>query len=118
VLLDRDAENIKLGDFGLARILSKHSLYARTNVGTPFYMSPEQISGMAYNEKSDVWSLGCVIYELAALMPPFEASNQVALALKIKEGRFPPLSSRYSSELQRVVASMLQTEVRYYLYLL
>jgi hypothetical protein len=59
-----------------------------------------------------VWAIGCVVYELAALVPPFEASNQVTLALKIKEGRFPPLPPCYSSELQRVVTSMLQVEVR------
>ena len=43
--------NIKLGDFGLSRIMGKESLYAYTNVGTPYYMSPEQISEQKYNEK-------------------------------------------------------------------
>ena len=49
-------------------------------------MSPEQITESQYNEKSDIWSLGCIVYEMAALKPPFTADNQLALALKIKEG--------------------------------
>lgn len=49
-------------------------------------MSPEQINEEEYNEKSDIWSLGCIAYEMANLSPPFYAENQLALALKIKEG--------------------------------
>jgi len=109
MFLDK-SRNIKLGDFGLARILGEHSLFARTNVGTPYYMSPEQISEQAYNEKSDIWSVGCVIYELAALVPPFEATTQVALAMRIREGRINRLPSRYSDELNRAVQRMLQHE--------
>lgn len=75
-----DQNNIKLGDFGLARILSKESMYAQTNVGTPYYMSPEQIKEAEYNEKTDIWSTGCILYEVIALRPPFEASNHFALA--------------------------------------
>ena len=59
--------NIKLGDFGLARILSPDSAFACTFVGTPFYMSPELFCGLPYNHSSDIWSLGCLVYELAAL---------------------------------------------------
>lgn len=72
----------------------------------------EQISQEAYNEKSDIWSVGCLIYELAALVPPFEAANQVALALKIKEGRVRRLPSQYSEELNRCIGHMLKVEVR------
>jgi serine/threonine protein kinase len=59
--------NIKLGDFGLSRILSETSNYAKTNVGTPYYMSPEQVNESEYNEKSDIWSAGCLLYEIVAL---------------------------------------------------
>lgn len=69
--------NVKLGDFGLSRIMGDESVYAYTHVGTPYYMSPEQISDQKYNEKSDIWSAGCVIYELSALRAPFEATNQI-----------------------------------------
>jgi NIMA (never in mitosis gene a)-related kinase 2 len=101
-------KNVKLGDFGLARILSKSTKWAHTNVGTPYYMSPEQVTEKAYNERSDIWSLGCLIYELAALSPPFEASNQISLAIKIRAGTFRDLPSRYSSELNRLIRQMLQ----------
>jgi NIMA (never in mitosis gene a)-related kinase len=70
-------------------------------------MSPEQINECKYNEESDIWSLGCIIYELAALHPPFQAQNHLALAMKIKDGKFERLPPRYSEELQRVVAWML-----------
>ena len=79
---------MKLGDFGLARVLNNESQFAFTHVGTPYYMSPEQIHDQKYNEKSDIWSLGYIIYELCALHPPFQALNPMALAMKIKEGKF------------------------------
>ena len=73
-------ENVKLGDFGLSRMMGDESIYAFTHVGTPYYMSPEHISEQRYNEKSDIWSAGCVVYEMLALKAPFEASNQIQLA--------------------------------------
>ncbi len=66
-------DTVKLGDFGLSRMMDDESVFAYTHVGTPYYMSPEQISEQRYNEKSDVWSAGCVLYEMAALRAPFEA---------------------------------------------
>ena len=73
-----DAEgSVKLGDFGLSRMMGDESVFAYSQVGTPYYMSPECISEQRYNDKSDIWSVGCVIYEMAALKAPFEASNQV-----------------------------------------
>lgn len=101
-------QNVKLGDFGLARILNHDSSFAKTFVGTPYYMSPEQMSRMSYNEKSDIWSLGCLLYELCALMPPFTAFNQKELAGKIREGKFRRIPYRYSEELNSLIAGMLQ----------
>jgi serine/threonine protein kinase len=103
----------KLGDFGFAKTLGRAGSgqdYAQTNLGSPYYMSPEQCNGQDYNEKSDIWSLGVVLYECAALNPPFMATNQLSLALKIKEGTFKRVPSRYSDELMRVISWMLQVE--------
>lgn len=100
-------QNVKLGDFGLARILNHDTSFAKTFVGTPYYMSPEQMSRMSYNEKSDIWSLGCLLYELCALMPPFTAFNQKELAGKIREGKFRRIPYRYSEELNGLIAAML-----------
>ena len=74
VFFDKD-NNVKLGDFGLSRVMSCESVYAQTNVGTPYYMSPEQINEAKYDEKTDIWSAGCVLYEMVALRPPFKATN-------------------------------------------
>eukprot|EP00074_Homo_sapiens_P056867 XP_005273204.1 serine/threonine-protein kinase Nek2 isoform X1 [Homo sapiens] len=100
-------QNVKLGDFGLARILNHDTSFAKTFVGTPYYMSPEQMNRMSYNEKSDIWSLGCLLYELCALMPPFTAFSQKELAGKIREGKFRRIPYRYSDELNEIITRML-----------
>jgi NIMA (never in mitosis gene a)-related kinase len=102
VFLDKH-NNVKIGDFGLSKVMGQESVYAYTRVGTPYYMSPEQINAKKYNEKSDIWSLGCIIYEIAALRPPFTADNQLALARKIKEGKFNDLPEQYSSDLRKLI---------------
>ena len=99
--------NVKLGDFGLSRMMESQSVLAQTHVGTPYYMSPEQIGEQGYNEKSDIWSAGCILYQLAALKPAFEAKNHLALAMKIKEGKFERLPIKYSGELQKLIEIML-----------
>jgi serine/threonine protein kinase len=106
-----DSENnIKLGDFGLSRVLTDSNNFAISNVGTPYYMSPEQIEELEYNEKSDIWSLGCFLYEISSLTPPFEASNHLSLANKIKLGKFDRIPTRYSEELFRIINWMLNVE--------
>ena len=87
--------------------MNEESQFAYTHVGTPYYMSPEQINESMYNDKSDIWSLGCIIYEMAALHPPFQAQNHLSLAMKIKNGKFERIPNRYSEELHRVVSWML-----------
>lgn len=85
-------------------------MYAHTYLGTPFYMSPEQINESEYNERSDIWSLGCIVYEMATLHPPFQAENTLSLALKIKSGQFSRIPNRYSEELMRSIKWMLNVE--------
>jgi serine/threonine protein kinase len=102
--------NIKLGDFGLSRILSEKSNYAKTNVGTPYYMSPEQVNESEYDEKSDIWSAGCLLYEIVALQPPFKASNPLALAHKIANDKLERIPDKYSEFLQSLIESMLQKD--------
>lgn len=107
----RGTYSVKLGDFGLAKSLDESSIFAQTHVGTPYYMSPEQIQSKSYNEKSDIWSLGCIVYEMAMLSPPFKASNYLHLAEKIKLGQYKKVQSRnYSDELESAIAMMLTVD--------
>ena len=71
------------------------------------------MSKMSYNEKSDIWSLGCLLYELCALHPPFLAMDQRSLAVKIRDGRFKPIPSHFSSELSEFIKWMLQVDVSF-----
>lgn len=103
-------QNVKLGDFGLARILNHDTSFAKTFVGTPYYMSPEQINRLSYNEKSDIWSLGCLLYELCALYPPFTAYNQKELTEKIRAGKYRRIPYRYSEELNNLLSKMLNVK--------
>ncbi|KAF8890545.1 kinase-like domain-containing protein [Gymnopilus junonius] len=106
VFLD-DNNSVKLGDFGLSKALAQAS-FANTYVGTPYYMSPELMQEKAYDSKSDIWSLGCLIYELCALKPPFhEAKTHSELSIFIRNGRIPPLPRGYSQALTSVIKSML-----------
>lgn len=102
---------VKLGDFGLSKIIASHD-FASTYVGTPFYMSPEICAAERYSHHSDVWSLGCIIYELATRCVPFEARTHVELVMKIKAGRIKALPSCYSHELWEVIAWCLKVDPR------
>ncbi|KAF8216450.1 kinase-like domain-containing protein [Mycena galopus ATCC 62051] len=106
VFLD-ESNTVKLGDFGLSKALSQAS-FANTYVGTPYYMSPELMQEKAYDSKSDIWSLGCLIYELCALKPPFhEAKTHNELSSLIRSARIPPLPRGYSQALSGVIKAML-----------
>lgn len=102
---------IKIGDFGLGRILGPNSAFARTAVGTPLYFSPELCQSDMYNERSDMWALGCLIYELATLSPPFMARNQIILSKKIVNEKPRPLPKRYSMQLQFLVIKLLEKDM-------
>jgi len=109
IFLDRN-NNVKIGDLGFGRILSSLSPHATSSVGTPLYFSPEICQDKPYNEKTDVWSLGCLLYELCSLSPPFNASNQLILAKLIVFRSPSPLSLSYSQELRFLIGKMLEKD--------
>ena len=103
---------IKLGDFGIAKVLSNTRDLARTQIGTPYYFSPEICNGRPYNNKSDVWSLGVVLYEMLTLRHPFDGRSMQQLIVKICAGRYAPVSSTYSRELRDLVGAMMSQSQR------
>eukprot|EP00040_Diaphanoeca_grandis_P034324 m.212373 g.212373 ORF g.212373 m.212373 type:complete len:708 (-) comp33125_c0_seq1:92-2215(-) len=106
IMLDRDHLVVKVGDFGISKVLTSKSK-ANTVVGTPCYISPELCEGKPYNQKSDIWALGCVLYEVASLRKAFDAANLPALVLKIMRGIYQPISDTYSEDLRKLILSML-----------
>lgn len=101
-------QSVKLGDFGLSKIMQSHD-FASTYVGTPFYMSPEICAAEKYTLHSDIWSLGCIMYELCTKEPPFNANSHLQLVQRIRKGDFKPIPSIYSKDLANVIASCLKT---------
>jgi NIMA (never in mitosis gene a)-related kinase len=103
---------LKLGDLGLGRYMSDETFKAFSKVGTPLYMSPEVIRNDGYDFKSDVWSLGCVIYELVTFKSPFRTDEKISLYdlfTKINKGDYPKiLDEKYSPFIKDLIEKMLK----------
>ncbi|XP_048656846.1 serine/threonine-protein kinase Nek5 isoform X1 [Marmota marmota marmota] len=108
IFLSKNGMVAKLGDFGIARVLNNSMELARTCVGTPYYLSPEICQSKPYNNKTDIWSLGCVLYELCTLKHPFEGSNLHQLVLKICQAHFAPISPRFSRDLRSLIPQLFK----------
>ncbi|KAL0230607.1 hypothetical protein PCE1_004164 [Barthelona sp. PCE] len=100
---------IKLGDFGISRVLEPGD-FAKTSIGTPYYLSPEICEDKPYNDKSDIWSLGCVLYELCCLKYAFKANSLPALILSILSGRYEPIPDSMPFELHQLVDDLLKVD--------
>ncbi|NXQ83508.1 NEK4 kinase, partial [Nyctibius grandis] len=98
---------IKVGDLGIARVLENQYDMASTLIGTPYYMSPELFSNKPYNYKSDVWALGCCVYEMATLKHAFNGKDMNSLVYQIIEGKLPPMPKDYSPQLVEIIRTML-----------
>ncbi|XP_034986177.1 serine/threonine-protein kinase Nek11 isoform X1 [Zootoca vivipara] len=101
---------LKIGDFGVSRLLMGSCDLATTFTGTPFYMSPEALQHQGYDTKSDIWSLGCILYEMCCLDHAFTGHNFLSIVLKIVEGEAPSLPAIYPSELDTLLHSMLSKD--------
>ena len=101
---------IKLGDFGISKTLDCSKDLANTCIGTPYYMSPEICTNKPYNSKSDIWALGCVLYEMAALKHPFQAICMKSLLMKIIKGSFSPIPAKFSWDFKSLIRQILQKD--------
>ena len=108
IFLTKDLD-VKIGDLGVAKMLT-HTKFAKTFIGTPYYLSPELCQDIPYNDKSDVWALGCILYELCTYKHPFTAKNQGALIIKILKDTPNPIHNYYSNELQELIYSLLEKD--------
>lgn len=95
----------KVGDLNVAKHLVDQ--FAQTQTGTPYYASPEVWNEDPYNFKSDIWSLGCVLYEMAMQKPPFRAKTPDLLYKKIMIGEYEKIGNPYSKELSSFVARLM-----------
>ena len=98
----------KLGDLNVSKITTRGLGYTQT--GTPYYASPEVWKDKPYNLKSDIWSLGCVFYELIMLTTPFKAKSMKDLFVKVKKGEYPPIYNTFSPKFQIVIDNILRVK--------
>ena len=96
----------KLGDMNVSKIAKNGLLYTQT--GTPYYASPEVWKDKPYDSKSDIWSLGCVIYEMTTLKPPFRAEDMDGLYQRVIKGSYQKIPDHFSKQLGSAIKSMLQ----------
>lgn len=99
-------QGAKLGDLNVAKVQQTGLL--NTQTGTPYYASPEVWDDMPYDFKSDIWSLGCILYEMAALNPPFAGKDMDSLYWKVVTGTYAPLPDMYSLDLTIMIKNLLQ----------
>ena len=97
--------DIKRGDLNVSK--GNHGGLMFTQTGTPYYASPEVWKDKPYDAKSDIWSLGCVLYELCALLPPFRANDMKGLYNKVIKGTFTRIPEMYTDHLQNVIGELL-----------
>jgi NIMA (never in mitosis gene a)-related kinase len=110
IFLVKDQHQCKIGDMNVSKVIKEKELLTQT--GTPYYASPEVWRDEPYSYKSDLWSIGCVIYELCALRPPFKGKDLDELFLNVCKGKVDRISHVYSDDLWKMILMLLQVEVK------
>jgi len=98
---------LKIGDFGISKILESTTALTKTTIGSPYYMSPEICRQEPYSWSSDVWAMGCMIYEMCCLRIPFDADDIQELVVKIIRGPVPRIPYYYSEEVRELGMALL-----------
>jgi len=104
------ANNMKMGDFGIAKVLECTAAQAQTQIGTPYYLSPEICQGKPYSWASDIWSMGIILFEMCAKRVPFEAPDLRTLIQRITKGPTPEPPREYSPEFRQLVRDLLNRD--------
>mmetsp|Transcript_50930 Transcript_50930/g.146317 ORF Transcript_50930/g.146317 Transcript_50930/m.146317 type:complete len:526 (-) Transcript_50930:438-2015(-) len=102
--------NLKMGDFGIAKVLECTAACAQTQIGTPYYLSPEICQGKAYSWGSDIWSMGCILHEMCSRRVPFDAPDLKSLIKKITSAAPPDLPAEYSQGLKALARELLDRD--------
>jgi NIMA (never in mitosis gene a)-related kinase len=102
----------KIGDMNVSKLAQLDGLNY-TQTGTPYYASPEVWRDQPYDFKSDVWSLGCILYEMTALRAPFQAKDMDELFKKVTKGSYQKVPHVYSPELAGMIKALLTVETQY-----
>ena len=109
IFLVKDKHQCKLGDMNVSKVIKEKFLSTQT--GTPYYASPEVWNDNPYSYKSDLWSIGCVIYELCALRPPFQGKDLDELYENVCKGEPERINQMYSNDLWNMILMLLQVDV-------
>ena len=109
IFLVKDKYQCKIGDMNVSKVIKEKELITQT--GTPYYASPEVWRDEPYSYKSDLWSIGCVIYELCNLKPPFKGKDLDELFMNVCKGKPERISNVYSDDLWNMILMLLQTDV-------
>ena len=107
----KEGNDVRVGDLGVAKVLNQ-TFFAKTFIGTPYYLSPEICEDKPYNDKSDVWALGCILYELCTYRHPFTAKSQGGLILKILNDNPEPINDYYSKDLKDVLNKIFDKDFK------
>lgn len=106
--LSEDLNTIKLGDMNVSKVTRNN--FASTQVGTPLYLSPQIWMGKSYDSKTDIWSLGVLLYEMCTLNYPFMGLNMNQLKSAVTRGRYAPIPSYLNSDFSKLISMMLQMD--------
>ena len=109
IFLVKDKHQCKIGDMNVSKVIKEKALTTQT--GTPYYASPEVWKDNPYSYKSDLWSIGCVIYELCALRPPFQGKDLDELYENVCKGQPERINKMYSDDLWNMILMLLQVDV-------
>ena len=110
IFLVKDKYQCKIGDMNVSKVIKEKELLTQT--GTPYYASPEVWRDEPYSYKSDLWSIGCVIYELCNLKPPFKGKDLDELFLNVCKGKPERIYNTYSDDLWKMIQMLLEVDVK------